>query len=65
MTKKHFIEIQWGIVYDDDEPDQNIETYQFDTREELNAFMEGVEATVGWSRYTTIRDSREEQDPDS
>jgi hypothetical protein len=65
MSKsKHVVEIRWGIVYDDDGEDQNLNTYRFDTREELNAFMEGVEAGIGWSRYTLIRDSREEQDPD-
>jgi hypothetical protein len=61
--QKHSITIQWGIVYEDDEPGQNIETYRFDTREELNAFMEGVEAAIGWSRYQTIEDSRDHQDP--
>lgn len=56
---EHHATIRWGIVFDD-EPSPNDKTYRFATVAELNAFMEGVEETIGWTRHEIIEDSREE-----
>lgn len=47
----------WRETDDDASPPQS---YQFDTLEELNAFMLGVEEGAGWLNHEVVYDSREE-----
>jgi hypothetical protein len=45
--KKFWVRILWGAVPEDNEPCE----YDFDTRAELNAFMDGVDQASGWLEY--------------
>lgn len=51
-----------GTVTNEVTEEGNVETFTFKTRDELNAFMEGVEAASGWLDHTVVSDSREEED---
>jgi hypothetical protein len=52
MAEKSFkVTILWGQVR---EPDQEPITYEFVTKSELDAFLEGVDAAVGWLDHEII-----------
>lgn len=44
------VKIAWGS----DQDENNIEEYTFETKEEYNGFMRGVEASSGWMDYSSI-----------
>jgi hypothetical protein len=53
-TPKHKITIAWGQDFDP-EHDQPV-TYSYSTGTELSAFIEGIEAAIGWLEYEVIDD---------
>jgi len=59
---QHSVTIKWGDHIPDDE--KPVETYRFDTKAELDAFMQGVEEAIGWLAHQVLEDSRNHQDPD-
>ena len=52
-TKPHKVSILWGKDLEDGQP---AETYEFGTKAELDAFMEGVEAYDGWMGYEVVEE---------
>lgn len=50
-TKIHTITILWG---ESPEPDDKPVTYTFNTKAELQAFIDGIEACDGWMNYEVI-----------
>lgn len=57
QSLEHRVKIHWGLA--SLSVDRNITEHSFKTREELNAFMEGVEEAVGWMGHEILEDSRE------
>jgi hypothetical protein len=51
-NEKYTIKILWGSTSTREENEPC--TYEFDTKEEFNAFLEGVEAAVGWMDYEVV-----------
>lgn len=51
MSKKHTVWILWG---EDPQEDQLPLEYSFNTREELNAFLHGVQEADSWFGYDVI-----------
>ena len=54
----HFVEIKWGHGLPDDE--KPTESYRFETKAELDAFMNGVVEAEGWMGYEITKDSRDD-----
>lgn len=52
MNGEYKVTILWGQIPEDNKPI----TYSFDTEKELNAFMYGVDETVGWLDYEIIEE---------
>jgi len=52
-TKPHKISILWGSVPEDG---QEAVTYEFHTKAEYDAFVEGVEAAEGWLNYEVVEE---------
>ena len=49
-SEKNSVTILWGQALRKDKPD----TYEFDTEEELYAFLHGVEESSGWMEYEIL-----------
>ena len=49
-SAKYSVTILWGHALRKDKPD----TYEFDTEEELYAFMHGAEESSGWMEYEIL-----------
>ena len=59
-TKEHWVSINWGAdKLWADEP----MLYEFHSRAELEAFLDGVEAASGWLDYELIKESPAGGDP--
>jgi len=54
MDKKHWVKIVWG------ESEDYSDTYYFNTEEELNAFLDGVEEGNGWLSYDITNSNKRE-----
>ena len=50
MSQKIKIKIAWG----QSQYEEDIEEYEFDTKEEYFAFMKGVDEANGWMDYSVI-----------
>ena len=51
-SQKFWVEIRWGSQPEEgDEPC----AYEFDTKAELDAFLDGVDAAAGWLDYEIVR----------
>lgn len=50
-AESHSVQILWGQT---PEPDQEPVTYEYPTRAEFDAFMDGVEAASGWLDYQVV-----------
>ena len=51
---KHSIDIAWGEM----QQEEDITNYKFNTEEELNAFLDGVNECLGWADYSVIGDGQ-------
>lgn len=57
----HYIQIAWGSAgwRESGEGDEDIESYRFESKELLDAFMNGVVEAEGWNGFEILEDSRE------
>lgn len=53
-TKEHWVSIRWGS---DSNPTDEPMMYEFHSRAELEAFLDGVEAATGWLDYELVKES--------
>ena len=60
MPESHSVTIRWYGSNGDHERDSD--TYEFDTGEELEAFLCGIEEAVGRSDFEVVEDEEEESD---
>jgi len=59
-TGPHFVEIHWGSKQTrDDNPVDGKCRYEFNTSDELEAFMKGCDEMDGWTAYLVIASSFE------
>lgn len=58
MEDRHTVTIAWGSDSTRQEADTE-STYYFDTEKELIAFMEGVEASIGWMDYEVVEEDED------
>lgn len=59
-TKEHWVAIRWGV--DTDLSDGEM-WYEFNSRAELEAFLDGIESAIGWLDYALVRESPAGGDP--
>ncbi|MHA2063245.1 MAG: hypothetical protein ACXABY_02570 [Candidatus Thorarchaeota archaeon] len=50
------ITIRWGAYPISEEDERPVDTIEFDTQVELDAYMKGVNDMDGWAGYTIMED---------
>lgn len=59
-TKEHWVSINWGA---DRQMSDDPMMYEFNSRAELEAFLDGVESANGWLDYELVNESPAGGDP--